>query len=517
MDLLPSFLKQLPNAPNSSTLYLLFVICFIISILFVIKLTRLSSKSNLPPSPPKLPIIGNLHQLGTLPHRSLRALSQKYGPLMLLHLGQAPTLVVSSADIVQEIAKTHDVAFSNRFETTAAKIFFYGCKDLSFVPYGEEWRQKRKVCVLGLLSMKMVKSFFSIRQQEVGDLVNTIREACISKKSYVNLSEMLMETSINISSRCVLGKKYDAQDGVVDGVLVRKIMRQFATFGVGDFFPSLGWVDVLTGLISEFKATFAVLDAFLDEVIAEHDERRNGNHDDEKSNDEDFVDKLLQLQDSGRMLERDSIKAILMDMFIGGSDTTSITSEWAIAELVKNPNTMKKAQEEARRVVRNKLTLDENDVNQMNYLKCVIKETLRLHPPLPLLPKQTISSVKLKGYDIPPKTKVILNAWAIQRDLELWENSEEFIPERFESSQVNLKGQDFQLIPFGIGRRGCPGISFGLASIEYKLANLLYWFDWKLPRTNNGLMQDIDMNEMKGLSIAKKKPLYLEPILHSFD
>ncbi|MED6137237.1 hypothetical protein PIB30_063225 [Stylosanthes scabra] len=159
---------------------------------------------------------------------------------------------------------------------------------------------------------------------------------------------------------------------------------------------------------------------------------------------------------------------------------------------------MKKAQEEVRKVVGRKSKVEENDVNQMNYLNCVIKETLRLHPPVPLLiPRQTTSSVKLKSFDIPLKTKVFINAWAIQKDPELWEDPEEFIPERFEKNQVDVRGLDFKLIPFGIGRRGCPGISFGLVSTEYVLANLLYWFDWKLHGQD---ACSIDMSEMCGLT-----------------
>ena len=204
-------------------------------------------------------------------------------------------------------------------------------------------------------------------------------------------------------------------------------------------------------------------------------------------------------------------------MFIGGSDTTSTIVEWAFAELVKNPESMKKAQAEVRKVVGDKAKIEENDVNQMSYLKFVIKETLRLHPPVPLLvPRETASSVKINGYDIPPKTTVYVNAWAIQRDPKFWDNAEEFIPERFVSSQVDFKGQDFQLIPFGTGRRGCPGISFGVASVEYVLANLLYWFDWKLPKSGVS-MEGIDMSEMNGLTVTKKVPLHLEPIPYSFD
>lgn len=202
-------------------------------------------------------------------------------------------------------------------------------------------------------------------------------------------------------------------------------------------------------------------------------------------------------------------------MFAGASDTTSTLLEWTFAELMKNPSTMKKAQEEIRRVVGHKLKVDENDMNQMNCLKCVVKEALRLHPPAPLLtPRETLSDVKVKGFDIPSKTRVFVNAWAIQRDPEFWNRPEEFIPERFEEQpEIDYKGQDLQFIPFGSGRRGCAGITFGLASTEFVLANLLYWFDWKLPKIGV-IMQDIDMSEIYGITVCKKVPLHLEPTLH---
>jgi len=199
---------------------------------------------------------------------------------------------------------------------------------------------------------------------------------------------------------------------------------------------------------------------------------------------------------------------------VGGTDTTSSTLEWAMSELLRNPTIMKKVQEEVRSVVGHKSNVEERDVRKMHYLKCVIKETLRKHTPAPfVIPRVTRSSVKLKGYDIPAKTMIYINAWAIQRDPNFWECPEEFLPERFENSEVDFKGQDFHFIPFGFGRRGCPGMNFGIASVEYMLANLLYWFDWKLPETDT---QDIDMNEIFGLVVSKKVPLHLKPTTHSF-
>ena len=290
-----SDLKQSPYELNSS-LYLSIFGTIIISIFFVLKLTR-RSKFNLPPSPPKLPFIGNLHQLGTLPHRSLRALSNEYGPLMSLQLGQTPALVVSSTDVFKEITKNHDVVFSDRPHITAAKIFLYECMDVAFANYGEEWRNKKKICVLELLSLKRVRSFRSIREEEVAELVDNIRGACASKGSCVNLSEMVTAASNDIVCRCVLGQKYDTPDGSGGfGEVGRQLVRQFGAFSVGDFFPSLGWIDALRGLISEFKSTIVALDAFFDEVIGEHKRRSRS---DGESNNKDFVEILLQLQEGG--------------------------------------------------------------------------------------------------------------------------------------------------------------------------------------------------------------------------
>ncbi|XP_062168410.1 cytochrome P450 71A1-like [Alnus glutinosa] len=505
LPLLQQSWQELHKIPFTTLLSLVFLTSF----LYVFKRIR-SGKPNLPPSPPKLPIIGNLHQLGALPHRSLQALSKKYGALMFLHLGNAPTLVVSSADMAKEIMKTHDVIFSNRPKTTATNILFYGCQDVAFSPYCEYWRQTRKICVLELLSLKSVQSFQYVREEEVEALIDKIRHSCLKGVS-INLSEMLIATSNNITSRCILGQKFEEENGESRfGQLSRRVLVLFVAFCFGDFFPSLGWIDVLTGLIPSLKATSRELDAFFDQVIEEHETKKIDDH---QPNKLDFVDILLRLQKNSMLdfeLTKDNLKAIILDMFVAGTDTTSTVLEWSMAELVKNPSIMKRAQEEVRRVVNKKSKINVNDINKMDYLKCILKETLRLHPPLPLsVPRETITSVKIGGYDIPAKTKVFANTWAIQRDPKVWEMPEEFIPERFEDSPIDYKGQDFEFIPFGGGRRGCPGITFGVASVENVVANLLCWFDWKLQG------EDLDMTETNALTAWKKIPLHLVQILHS--
>ncbi|CAJ2664284.1 unnamed protein product [Trifolium pratense] len=493
---------------------------FLVSVLIVFNLAikKPKSKTNLNklPSPPKLPIIGNLHQLGTLTYSSLRDLSLKYGNVMLLQFGQKPTLVISSAEVAMEIMKTHDLAFSNRIQTTATNILFYGCTDIGFANYGENWRQKRKICVLELLSMKRVQSFRQIREEEVDELVSKLREAS-SNDAYVNLSELFVETTNNIICTCSLGRKYGGASESDNRVkeIARDIMNHLSTFIVGDYFPSLAWVDVLSGKIRKIKDTFEDLDSVFDQVIEELLGVKKIENDQIKK--KGFIDILLQLKEDGMLgfeLSNNDIKAILENMFVGGTDTTSSTLEWAVSELVKHPTIMKKTQEEVRRVLNDNSKVEESDINQMNYLKCVVKETLRLHPVLPfLVPRETISNVKLNGYEIPEKISVYINAWAIQRDPKNWENPDEFKPERFEHNQDGFKVQDFHFIPFGFGRRGCPGMNFAITTIEYVLANILYWFDWKLPETDEG-KQDIDMSEIFGFALTKKEPLLLKPILH---
>lgn len=298
--------------------------CSIFFIIFVLlKLRRKASTNepNYPPSPPKFPFIGNLHNLGSLPHRSLTCLSQKYGPLMLLQLGQTPTLVVSSAHYAREIVKSHDITFSDRPQTTAAKILLYGCTDVGFLPYGEEWRIKRKIYVLQLLSLKRVHSFQYIREEEVGDLVNKIRQACTSHKNdcfSINVSKLIIAASNNISSRCLFGQKFETTaDGKRSfGEVARKVMALMTCFSFGNFFPSLGWMDVVTGLIPKLNGAFRELDDFFSEVLAQHKSARiNENDDDHKSEKKDFIDILHQLQQDDNVdfqLTQADIKAMIV-------------------------------------------------------------------------------------------------------------------------------------------------------------------------------------------------------------
>jgi len=198
---------------------------------------------------------------------------------------------------------------------------------------------------------------------------------------------------------------------------------------------------------------------------------------------------------------------------VAGSDTSASVLEWVVAEIMKNPRVMEKAQSEVREAFRGKETIHEGDLDQLNYLKLVIKETLRLHPPVPLLiPRECTELTNIGGYEIPKKTKVMINAWALGRDPEYWSDAERFIPERFEGNSVDFKGTNFEYVPFGAGRRMCPGMTFGLASIMLPLALLLYHFNWELP--NNMKPEDMDMIEHFGLVVGRENELRLIPSVY---
>ncbi|KAF3438667.1 hypothetical protein FNV43_RR21431 [Rhamnella rubrinervis] len=454
----------------------------------------------LPPSPSRLPIIGNLHQLRTMPHLSLRSLAQKYGPLIFLQLGEIPTVVVSSAKLTKEALKTHDLALSNRPQLFAAKHLFYNCTDIAFSPHGAYWRQIRKICILELLSLKRVQSYSFVREEEVARLVRRVAE---SYPSTTNLSKMLGLYSNDVLCRVAFGRDFSG-GGEYDKHGFQEMLEEYQElvggFSVGDFFPSMEFIHTLTGMKSRLEQIFRRFDQLFDLLVTEHlDPMR------EKEEHKDLVDILLDIQKNGFLempLAMDNVKAIIMDMFVAGTDTTFITLDWGMTELIINPKVMDRAQAEVRRVVGERRVVLETDLPQLHYMKAVIKEIFRLHPPAPvLLPRESIEHVMIDGYDIPAKTRIYVNAWAIGRDPETWENPETFEPERFVGSNMDYKGQDFELIPFGAGRRGCPAITFGSAAIELALAQLLHSFDWKLPTGTTA--KDLDMTEAFGITMHR--------------
>eukprot|EP00268_Persea_americana_P063489 TRINITY_DN8239_c2_g1_i1.p1 TRINITY_DN8239_c2_g1~~TRINITY_DN8239_c2_g1_i1.p1 ORF type:complete len:508 (-),score=54.15 TRINITY_DN8239_c2_g1_i1:387-1910(-) len=475
---------------------------------------RNPTRHKLPPSPPKLPIIGHLHLLSDMPHHSLSQLARQLGPIIHLQLGRVPTLVVSSPRLARDILKTHDHSFASRPQLLAAQYLSFGCSDVTFSPYGPYWRQVRKICVTELLSPKRVNSFRLVRDEEVTRLLRSVSASAVSA-SETDMSERFFGLANDILCRVAFGRRFsDGSDKNRLNEILTETQALLAGFSVADFFPGLEWVNGLTGLKGRLERNLKDLRTVCDEIIGEHLSGRAGS--DDVSGREDFVDVLLRVQKSGDLevpITDDNLKALVLDMFVAGTDTTSATLEWAMTELARHPRAMEKAQEEVRRIARAKGKVEEDDLVQLPYMRAVIKETLRLHPPVPLLvPRESIEKCVLDIYEIPAKTRVLINTYAIGRDPETWDKPLEYNPERFVGSDIDIKGQDFELLPFGGGRRGCPGYTFGLATIELSLARLLFHFDWALPHGIRA--DDVDLGEIFGLATRKRAPLVLVPTIN---
>ncbi|KAK9072382.1 hypothetical protein SSX86_008816 [Deinandra increscens subsp. villosa] len=467
--------------------------------LYFLKSYISSSKSqkNLPPSPPKLPLIGNLHQLGSSPYRALQSMARTYGPVMLIRLGSVPVLVASSSDAAREILKTHDTIFANR-----PSLNFFVFKDIAFAQYGEYWRQAKSIAVLHILSNKRVQSYRYVREEEIALLIENIQKA---NESVVNLSELVNSVTNNVLCRVTLGRRCDGRQFKS---MLDRTMKLLGSFSVGRYIPSLGWVDRLSGVEGKVKEVYKEFDEFLEDVIQEHANKKKVDVECR-----DVVDILLEIQSDNVMgfpLEKDMIKAILLDLLVGGTDTSSTSLEWAIAELLRHPQAMKELQQEALVTGERMSMITEDKLEKMPYLKSVLKEALRLHAPGPLLiPHESTQDVKVLGYDIPSGTQVLIHATAIGRDPSKWEAAEDFIPERFLNNPIDYKGFNFEFIPFGAGRRRCPGIQFAMVVNELVLANLVYKFNFELVGKESP-----DMSEVNGLTVHKKYPILVSAIPH---
>ncbi|XP_037481143.1 zealexin A1 synthase-like [Triticum dicoccoides] len=467
----------------------------------------------LPPGPWRLPVIGSLHHLAGKPlvHRAFADIAHRLGdaPLVYLKLGEVPVVVASSAEAAREVMKTQDVTFATRPWSPTTKILMSDGVGVAFAPYGAHWRQLRKICIMELLSARRVQSFRNVREEEAGRLVAAIA-AGAGNGEPVNVSERLAVLIADMTVRAMIGDRFSRREEFLE--VLQQGVRILSGFNLGDLFPSSRLFGFVSGSARQAWENHTKGFELIECAIKQHEEVKAAaaasNGDGKEEEQEDLLDVLLRVQKEGghdAPFTMGSIKCLLVDLFSAGSETSATTLIWAMSELMRNPTTMAKAQAEVRSHLQGKASVTEDDLADLKYMKLVIKETLRLHPSVPLLlPREPTEACKVLGYDVPTGTTVFVNTWAICRDPKHWDAPEEFRPERFESGEVDFKGTNFEYTPFGAGRRICPGMLFAQSSMELALAALLYHFDWELPAGG-----ELDMEEEMGIAVGRKNDLYL--------
>ncbi|WVZ86285.1 hypothetical protein U9M48_033091 [Paspalum notatum var. saurae] len=519
------FLREL-TAPRAWFLLLLPLFLLLARCTFRSKRARKRQEPDghrLPPSPPALPVLGHLHLVGSLPHLSLLRLAKKHGAdLMLLRLGAMPVLVASSPHAAEAVLRTHDHVFASRPPSVFAEVLMYGKSDIGFAPYGDYWRKARKLITTHLLTVKRVQALRRAREEEMSVAMAQIAEAAAAGTA-VNVGELLGSFTNDLACRAVMGKSFRSEGrNRLFRELVVDTSPVLGGFNIEEFFPFLAHFGVVSKMVrAKSERLRKRWDKLLDRLIDDHEGKYRAmaaaaaSHEKDED-DDDFIHILLSVrQEYG--LTRDQMKAILLDVFFGGIDTSSAVLEYTVIELVQRPHVMAKLQAEVRSCVpKGQEIVTEADLSSMPmpYLRAVIKESLRLRPVTPLLaPHFSMASCSIDGLEVPAGVRVLVNVWAIGRDARFWEDPEEFTPERFldggGAAQVSFRGNDFHFLPFSAGRRQCPGMNFGMAAVEVMLANLVRRFDWEMPAGKAA--HDIDMSEEFGLVVHRKQKLDLVP------
>ncbi|XP_048335699.1 cytochrome P450 81Q32-like [Ziziphus jujuba] len=473
---------------------------FLSLIIFLIAFFILQYRSlykNLPPGPISLPIIGHLHLLKPPVHRTFHRLSQNYGPIFTLWFGSRRVVVVSSPSAVEECFTKNDIVLANRPRLLMGKHVSYNYTTVVVSPYGDHWRNLRRIGSLEIFSSTRLNMFLGIRKDEIMSLLCKLSRNSLRDFAKVEMKSLLTDLTFNIIMRMVAGKRYYGDD-VTDkeeAQNFREVIEEvFASGGAtnpGDFLPIFKWIGI-NGYERKIEKLAKRTDRLLQGLIEEH--RRN------EGSRNTIIDHLLSLQQSQPEYYTDQIiKGFVLIMLLAGTDTSAVTLEWAMSNLLNHPHILEKARAELDAQIGQQKLVDESDLSKLPYLQNIISETLRLYPAAPLLvPHCSSQHCTIGGYDIPRDTILLVNAWAIHRDPELWDNPESFKPERFEKGDVEV----YKLMPFGIGRRACPGMGLAQRVVGLTLASLIQCFEWE--RVSE---KQVDMTESKGLTMPKALPL----------
>ncbi|OIS99309.1 cytochrome p450 82c4, partial [Nicotiana attenuata] len=480
-----------------------------------------------PKAPGAWPFIGHLHLLsGQVPVcRTLGLMADKYGPIFQLQLGTHPALVVSSWEMVKDCFTTNDKIFASRPKMTLSK-YFYNDAVFALAPYGPYWREIRKMATLELFTNSRLEKLKHVRTSEVDCCIKELYSFCNNNNNnfptQVNLSSWFEHITCNIIIRMLAGKRFSSSVNEQSGTKemqfkesIKKALFLGGSFVVSDVIPSLEWMDI-GGHIKAMKQTFNEVDSVFDIWLKEHIQKRkdcdNSNTGDDHQS--DFIDVMLSTLPEETMVsgyDRDAIiKATTLILIMTASESTAETLIWALSLLMNDRSILKIAQDELDEHVGSNRWVEESDMKNLKYLQAIVKETLRLYPPGPLAgPREAIENCYVGKYHIRKGTRLIVNLWKLQRDSSIWENPNEFKPERWflkEHMNINFRGQSFEYIPFSSGRRMCPGLTFGTQVVHLTLARLLHGFNISMPRE-----EPVDLSEGLGIALPKMKPL--QPLL----
>ncbi|XP_078176461.1 (+)-piperitol/(+)-sesamin synthase CYP81Q2-like [Carex rostrata] len=481
-----------------------------IAVLLFIKLLLSRTKDNnnkkLPPSPPALPLIGHLHLLKKPLHQTLVSISEKYGPATFLKFGSRNALVISSYSLAEQCFTTNDMAFANRVHLPSVKQASFDYNDIGLANYGPHWRNIRQIAATELLSTQRLHTSSDVRVGEVLDMVRRLFRSWnasagsmgLSYFEKVDLKVKLFELSVNVFMTMIAGKRFygDNIEDLEETKKFREAVEEFISFrgasNAEDFLPILKFL----GMAKAAKKLNHVAELnkeMTQKLIDEH--RKPGAQ--KKGT---MIANMLEMQKENPEKYNDTtIQIIAVTIFQAGADTSSNTVEWAITLLLNNPDVLKKASVEIDAHVGTKRLVQESDLPNLPYLHCILNEVLRLYPAGPLLvPHESRESVSIGGYEIPRGTMLLVNAYHIHRDPSLWDEPTKFMPERFESDNADAK----KMIPFGMGRRRCPGEGLAIREVGLILGTFIQCFDWK--RIGDEL---IDTGEGSGLTLPKAVPL----------
>ncbi|XP_060672973.1 cytochrome P450 CYP82D47-like [Ziziphus jujuba] len=494
-----------------------FISTILALLLLVHHLLRKSKRDQKKKEPPEAaggwPIIGHLPLLQGLqpPHITLGNMADKYGPIFTIRMGIFKTLVVSNSEMAKECFTTNDKVFANRPKLVANDILGYNYAMIGFSPYGSYWRQVRKIATVEVLSHHRIEKLCRVRESEVKISIKELYELWANDNSVVvEMKNWFGDVALNLIFRMVVGKRY-LEATALNGDECRKAFRDFfeltGIFVVSDAIPHLRWLD-LGGHVRAMKKTAKVLDQLIQGWLEEHKLKRSNSEGQEEK--QDFMDVMLSILESTDLenarYDADKInKATSLTLILAGTDTATVTLTWALALLLNNRGALKKAQQELDEHVGRDRQVKESDLNKLVYLQAILKETLRLYPAAPLsVPHESMEDCTVGGYHVPKGIRLLVNLSKIHRDPKIWSDPNEFRPERFLTTHkaVDVRGQNFELIPFGSGRRMCPGVSLALQFMQLTLAALLHGFDMATPSN-----EAVDMSEKFGLTNMKASPL----------